>query len=190
MADDHKALVASPAPDRIWAKLDRATVYMDGSSALVARTREFHGSTAYVAENNLDLLVAAMPDEDDIEQAITDSIDLDWTPRDAAKAVMRLLQTGVNGEGLEGEHLETCCPFDPKNDPKNENIDSRVSALQAEVERLTRERDEAREALKPFAEVADDFDADGRDLADSDGIYANKAGDFRRARAVLGGRDV
>jgi hypothetical protein len=40
-------------------------------------------------------------------------------------------------------------------------------------------------ALEPFAEVADGFDADGRVLADSDGIYANTAGDFRRARAAL-----
>lgn len=36
------------APEKIWAKLDRATVYMDGSSPLVASTREFRGSTAYV----------------------------------------------------------------------------------------------------------------------------------------------
>lgn len=76
-----------------------------------------------------DLLVAEMPDEDDIEQAITDSIDLDWTPRDAAKAVVRLLQTGVNGEGSNGEHLERCCPNDPKNDPKNENIDDSLFDL-------------------------------------------------------------
>lgn len=41
-------------------------------------------------------------------------------------------------------------------------------------------------ALRPFAEVADDFDADGRELKDSDGIYANTAGDFRRARVALG----
>lgn len=174
------------APERIWAKLDRATVYMDGSSPLVASTREFNGAAEYVTVStqntgNLnrtrpdgwlvigpaddkrvvldamkynptdpafwyggqipddasihplfasadavagDLLVAVMPDEDDIEQAITDSMDLDWTPRDAAKAVMRLLNTGVNGEGSEGEHLERCCPFDPNSDPKNENIDA------------------------------------------------------------------
>lgn len=124
------------APDRIWAKLDRATVYMDGSSPLVASTREFSGSVEYVTVSKLneavsnsggpagDLLVAALPDEDDIEQVITDSLDIDWTPRDAAKAVMRLLQTGENGEGSEGERLGRCCPFDPNSDPKNENIDA------------------------------------------------------------------
>jgi hypothetical protein len=40
-------------------------------------------------------------------------------------------------------------------------------------------------ALEPFAAVADEFDADGRELKDSDGIYANTAGDFRRAREAL-----
>jgi hypothetical protein len=43
----------------------------------------------------------------------------------------------------------------------------------------------AEEAMRPFADVADDFDADGRELEDSDGVYANVAGDFRRARAVV-----
>lgn len=72
----------------------------------------------------VDLLVAEMPDEDDIEEAISGSIDLDWTPRDAAQAVMRLLSEGVNEQGQNGEHLERCCPNDPNNDPKNENIDA------------------------------------------------------------------
>lgn len=44
---------------------------------------------------------------------------------------------------------------------------------------------EAVKVLEPFAEVAEDFDLDGRDLKDSDGIYANKAGDFRAARNLL-----
>ncbi|MDX0227152.1 hypothetical protein RWA06_04710 [Sinorhizobium meliloti] len=35
-------------PDRIWARLDPATVYMDGSSPLVARTREFPGAEEYI----------------------------------------------------------------------------------------------------------------------------------------------
>lgn len=49
MTMERDSLVArDSAPERIWAKLDRATVYMDGSSPLVARTREFRGSTAYV----------------------------------------------------------------------------------------------------------------------------------------------
>lgn len=78
-------------PDRIWAKVDPVTVYMDGSHPILARTREFPGATEYVSASDLDLIVAEMPDEDDIEQAISDSIDMDWTPRDAARAVMRLL---------------------------------------------------------------------------------------------------
>lgn len=40
----------------------------------------------------------------------------------------------------------------------------------------------ARSALAPFAEIADSFDFEGRVLRDEDGIYANTAGDFRRAR--------
>lgn len=36
------------APERIFARIDTATVYMDGSSPLVARTREFRGGEAYV----------------------------------------------------------------------------------------------------------------------------------------------
>lgn len=40
----------------------------------------------------------------------------------------------------------------------------------------------ARSALAPFAEIADSFDYEGRVLRDEDGIYANTAGDFRRAR--------
>ncbi len=47
-----------------------------------------------------------------------------------------------------------------------------------------------RAALIPFAEVADDFDADGRDMADDVGIYANTAGDFRRARAALSAQEM
>jgi len=91
MTMERDSLVArdSAAPERIWAKLDRATAYMDGSSPLVARTREFRGSTAYV--------LARM--------------------------------AGVNGEGSNGEHLERCCPNDPKNDPKNENIDDSLFDL-------------------------------------------------------------
>lgn len=53
-------------------------------------------------------------------------------------------------------------------------------------ENAVKEIERLRAALKPFAEVADDFDADGRELKDSDGIYANTAGDFRRAREALG----
>jgi len=43
------------------------------------------------------------------------------------------------------------------------------------------------EALQPFAEFADDMDADGRDLRDEEGIYAFVAGDFRKARAARNG---
>lgn len=120
----------NPNAERIWAKLDVATVYMDGSSPLVALTRGFPGATEYVAVNSLELLVAEMPDEDDIEEAISGSIDLDWTPRDAAKAVMRLLEKGVNKQGRNGELLEKSCPNDPENDPENENIhDFMLAAL-------------------------------------------------------------
>ena len=41
------------APERIWAKRDRATVYMDGSSPLTARTREFPGAVEYVRADAL-----------------------------------------------------------------------------------------------------------------------------------------
>jgi len=118
--------------ERIWAKLDRATVYMDGSSPLVARTREFNGAAEYVTvskQNAGDLNRAEMPDEDDIEQAITDSIDIDWTPRDAAREVMRLLNKGVNGSGMESESSARPCPNDPETDPKNENIDASLFNL-------------------------------------------------------------
>lgn len=60
-----------------------------------------------------------------------------------------------------------------------------VYAAEAEAERAHVERLTA--ALKPFADVADDFDADGREMADEVGIYANTAGDFRRAREALSG---
>lgn len=220
-------------PERIWARLDSATVYMDGSSPLVARTREFRGAAEYVAASQIsesvlnqsaleeayasapaekrdmnliatairayiesdarsapegwlvigpsddkrvvldaqkynptepafwvygeipddasiyplfasayavngELLVAHMPDEDDIEEAITGSIDIDWTPRDAAREVMRLLAKGVNGVGRNGEHLERCCPNDPESDPKNENIQPVLKGL-IDLERYLRE---------------------------------------------------
>lgn len=116
-------------PYRIWARLDRATVYMDGSSPLVASTRKFPGSSEYVAASVMTLLVAEMPDEDDIEEAISGSIDIDWTPRDAAREVMRLLAKGVNRTRENGEPLEKGCPNDPGNDPKNENVQQVIKAL-------------------------------------------------------------
>ena len=111
----------SPAREKIYTAIRMLT------GATIAETEDATKVIIRIMQDVFptgDLLVAVMPDEDDIEQAITDSIDLDWTPRDAAKAVMRLLNTGVNGEGSEGEHLERCCPFDPNSDPKNENIDA------------------------------------------------------------------
>lgn len=60
-----------------------------------------------------------------------------------------------------------------------------MDALIGRLEKAEAENERLREALQPFAEVADDFDADGRELRDEDGIYANTAGDFRRARSVL-----
>lgn len=63
-------------------------------------------------------------------------------------------------------------------DDENKRLRGALTEAQDENARL-------REALEPFAAVADDFDADGRELADTDGIYANTAGDFRRARAAL-----
>ena len=36
------------APEKIWARPDPATVYMDGSSPLMARDREFSHATEYV----------------------------------------------------------------------------------------------------------------------------------------------
>lgn len=50
------------APERIWAKLDRATVYMDGSSPLVARTREFDEATEYVRADLYATLEAQLAD--------------------------------------------------------------------------------------------------------------------------------
>lgn len=81
-------MTSATMPDHIWAAQDRATVYMDGSSPVTARDREFPNGTAYVRAD----LAVRLPDEDDIEEAITGSIDMDWTPRDAARAIMRLLQ--------------------------------------------------------------------------------------------------
>lgn len=43
----------------------------------------------------------------------------------------------------------------------------------------------AAKALEPFAAIAEGFDDDGRMLDDEDGVYANTAGDFRRARTAL-----
>ena len=54
------------------------------------------------------------------------------------------------------------------------------------IERLTRERDKLREALKPFAEEADGIEGDFKALPDnaiSGGAFS--LGDLRRARAVL-----
>jgi len=96
----------SPAREKVYTTIRMLT------GATIAETEDATNVIIRIMQDVFpagDLLVAAMPDEDDIEQAITDSMDLDWTPRDAAKAVMRLLQTGVNGEGSEG---------------KNENIDA------------------------------------------------------------------
>jgi len=56
--------------------------------------------------------------------------------------------------------------------------DPTTNALLARIKELE-------EALKPFAEMADSFDYEGRELKDSDGIYAFTAGDFRRAREAL-----
>jgi hypothetical protein len=57
-----------------------------------------------------------------------------------------------------------------------------IDELSEEVARLRELINTKDRALDPFAQVADDFDADGRDLADDCGIYANLAGDFREAR--------
>jgi hypothetical protein len=38
--------------------------------------------------------MALLLDEDRLEEIITDSIDLDWTPRDAAKAIVRAMKGG------------------------------------------------------------------------------------------------
>lgn len=34
-------------PNRIWARLDRSTIYADGSSPIAARTRKFSGASEY-----------------------------------------------------------------------------------------------------------------------------------------------
>ena len=64
-----------------------------------------------------------------------------------------------------------------------------IDELIAEVERLRSLINMKDQALEPFAQVADDFDADGRDLPDDCGIYANLAGDFRRARQARDGSE-
>src|SRR5690606_35986162 len=86
-----------------------------------------------------DLIVAEMPDEDDIEEAISGSIDIDWTPRDAAREVMRLLRKGMNRTGQKGELLERSCPNDPNTDPKNENIHGDVLKALTDLERYLRD---------------------------------------------------
>lgn len=46
------------APERIWADAKTCTVYMDGSSPIVARDREFRNSTEYVRADLYAKLVA------------------------------------------------------------------------------------------------------------------------------------
>lgn len=60
-----------------------------------------------------------------------------------------------------------------------------ITAQAAELAELREQVKAKDEALEPFAAIADDFDADGRDMPDDCPIYANKAGDFRAARAAL-----
>ena len=67
-------------------------------------------------------------------------------------------------------------------------LSQEMRALLDHIATLTRERDEAREALVPFAEQADTLDAtwhDADDLWESSQATDLTAGDLRRARAVL-----
>lgn len=79
--------------------------------------------------------------------------------------------------------------------------EAKLSALQEEVGRLTRERDEARAALEPFAAIAEDvaknhpgWNTDGFHLTSPGWPYVIKLGPFRRARSALartaGGKDA
>jgi hypothetical protein len=64
---------------RLWEALALASDLVDGSLRKVERVE------ARVAE------LEALLDVDRLEEIITDSIDLDWTPRDAAKAIVRAM---------------------------------------------------------------------------------------------------
>jgi Lar family restriction alleviation protein len=68
-------------------------------------------------------------------------------------------------------HLLVPVSLRPLHDEVADALSAQAAALEAKDK-----------ALEPFAEVADSFDADGRDLPDDCPIYANKAGDFRAAR--------
>lgn len=63
---------------------------------------------------------------------------------------------------------------------------ARATAAEARVKALEQAVARKDAALRPFADFADDMDADGRDLRDGEGIYAFKAGDFRKAREACG----
>jgi hypothetical protein len=68
--------------------------------------------------------------------------------------------------------------------------ESIVASQGAKISRLTRERDEALEALKPFAEALDDISGepdalDDQCIWDTNASNQIKVGDLRRARSVL-----
>lgn len=64
----------------------------------------------------------------------------------------------------------------------NPNFKSVAVPLYTEDELSSLPSAPAVEGVKPFADVAADFDADGRVMEDTCPIYANTAGDFRAAR--------
>jgi hypothetical protein len=70
--------------------------------------------------------------------------------------------------------------YPPGQEPREHHVICDEAA--ALIERLYREREKLREALKPFAQVADEFLPDDQD----DFSYGHLSyGDFRRARAAL-----
>ena len=63
-----------------------------------------------------------------------------------------------------------------------DDIERVVATLRTQLSTVTRERDEAREGLKPFAEAAADF---GPHVPDHEVICGPSLGDLRRAAGIL-----
>ena len=65
---------------------------------------------------------------------------------------------------------------------------SLIGEAAAAIERLLAERDEARKALRPFADMAGDYDPDDGDGNELAWLEHPKIGDLRRARQALQGK--
>ncbi len=70
-----------------YLRLDEAGIWLPTAAARIE---------ALVAENAS--LKAIMLDEDLIRDAIADSLDMDWSARDGARAVVRRLRKEIDGE--------------------------------------------------------------------------------------------